>query len=162
MMMIIDMANNDSKKNISVRDIMRKSVMTLDSSATVNEAAKMMKDAKIGSVIIYENNVPVGIITNRDFVIKVAAEAYPITDKIKTVMSSPLMFINPDETVRMAADIMYSCKLQKLPVIENNQIVGIITASDIVNQLAICTEDDIRDMYCHSLSKIYHNTSPYI
>ena len=51
--------------------------------------------------------------------------------------------------------------LRKLPVIENEKVVGMITATDIVNLLAVCVEDDIRDMYFHSVVKIYSEYSPY-
>ena len=52
---------------ITVRDIMTKSVIAVDSSITVNEAAKMMEDVKVGAVIVMENNTPIGIITDKDF-----------------------------------------------------------------------------------------------
>jgi predicted transcriptional regulator len=51
--------------------------------------------------------------------------------------------------------------VRKLPVIDNDKVVGIITATDIVNLLAVCVEDDMRDMYFHSMVKIYSNYSPY-
>ena len=63
-------------KEITVKDIMSKSVIAVDASVTVNEAAKMMEDAKVGSVIVMENNMSRGIVTDRDFAVKVAAHAY--------------------------------------------------------------------------------------
>ena len=76
-------------------------------------------------------------------------------------MSSPLFSINSDESVRIAADLMHERKIRKLPVIEDEKVVGIITATDVVNLLATSVEDDIRDMYFHSVAKIYTNYSPY-
>jgi predicted transcriptional regulator len=76
-------------------------------------------------------------------------------------MSSPLIATSPDETVLMATDLMYSRDIRKLPVIDNDKVVGIITATDLVNQLAICTEEDIQKMYHESVIKVYKQYSPY-
>jgi predicted transcriptional regulator len=76
-------------------------------------------------------------------------------------MSSPLLSINSNETVRTASDLMHDRKIRKLPVIDDDKVVGMITATDIVNLLAVCVEDDMRDMYFHSVAKIYADSSPY-
>ncbi|MEX0861354.1 cyclic nucleotide-binding/CBS domain-containing protein [Nitrosopumilus sp.] len=151
----------DNAKTITIADVMTKSVISIDASMTVNESAKMMEDAKVGAIIVMEHNSPVGIVTERDFAVKVAAHAYPITSPVKQIMSSPLFSINSNETVRTAADLMHDRKIRKLPVIDDDHVIGIITATDIVNLLAVCVEDDMRDMYFHSVAKIYANTSPY-
>jgi CBS domain-containing protein len=121
----------------------------------------MMEDAKVGAVIVMEDNVPVGIVTDRDFSVKVAAHSYQITEPVKQIMSSPLFSINSDESIRIAADLMHERKIRKLPVIDDENIVGIITATDIVNLLSVSVEEDMRDMYFHSVAKIYTNYSPY-
>ena len=140
---------------ITVRDIMTKSVIAVDSSITVNEAAKMMEDVKVGAVIVMENNTPVGIITDRDFAVKVVAHAYQITTSVKQIMSTPLIAISPDESIWMVADLMYTRGIRKLPVIEDDQVIGIITSTDLVKQLAISTDEDIRKMYHESVIKVY-------
>ncbi|AJW70123.1 CBS domain-containing protein [Nitrosopumilus adriaticus] len=148
-------------KTITIEDVMTKSVISVDASMTINETAKMMEDAKVGAVIIMENNVPIGIVTDKDFAVKVAAHAYEISSPIKQIMSSPLLSINSDESVRNAADLMFERRVRKLPVLNDDKVVGIITATDIVNLLAVSVEEDIRDMYFHSVAKIYTNYSPY-
>jgi CBS domain-containing protein len=148
-------------KTITIGDVMTKSVISVDAALTINETAKMMEDAKVGAVIVMEDNVPVGIVTDRDFSVKVAAHAYQITEPVKQIMSSPLFSINSDESVRIAADLMHERKIRKLPVIDDEKVIGIITATDIVNLLAVSVEDDMRDMYFHSVAKIYTNYSPY-
>jgi len=148
-------------KEITVKDIMNKSVISVDSKINVNEAAKMMEDAKVGAVIVMENNKPVGIVTDRDFAVKIVAHAYQITTPVKQIMSSPLIATTPDETVLMAADLMYTRNIRKIPVIENDKVVGIITASDLVKQLAISTEEDILKMYHETVIKVYKQYSPY-
>jgi len=147
-------------KTMTIGDVMTKSVISVDVSMTINESAKMMEDAKVGAVIVMENNTPVGIVTDRDLAVKVVAHAYDITTSVKQIMSSPLFSINSDESVRTAADLMHDRGIRKLPVIDGENIVGIITATDIVNLLAVCVEDE-REMYFDSMVKIFANYSPY-
>ncbi len=146
---------------MTISDIMSKSVLSVDASMTINEAAKMMEDAKVGAVIVMENNLPIGIVTDRDFAIKAVAHAYPISSPIKQIMSSPLFSISSDDSIRTASDLMHDREIRKLPVIDDDNLVGIVTSTDIVKLLAVSTEDDVRDMYFHSVVKIFSNYSPY-
>ena len=148
-------------KQIVVKNIMTKSVVSVDASMTINEAAKMMEDAKVGAIIVMENNTPVGIVTDRDFAVKVAAHAYQISEPIKKIMSSPLIAIGPEESVWMISELMYTRGIRKLPVIDNDNVVGMVTATDLINQLAVSTERDIQMMYHESLIKVYKEYSPY-
>ena len=148
-------------KTMTIADVMTNSVISVDASVTVNEAAKMMEDVKVGAVIVIENNTPIGIVTDRDFAVKIVAHAYQITTPVKQIMSSPLISINSDESVRTASDLMYDRGIRKLPVINDEKVIGMITATDIVNLLAVCVEEDMRDMYYHSIVKIFSNYSPY-
>jgi len=148
-------------RTICVKDIMTKSVVSIDAATTITDAAKMMEDAEIGAIVVTENNTPVGLITDRDFAIKVVAHAYPRTTPVKMIMSSPLYSISPDESVRMIADFMYTRGIRKLPVIDNDKVIGIVTATDLVRQFAVCTVDDLRKIYCESIVKIYDHYSPY-
>lgn len=144
---------------VLVKDIMTRSIISVDSSATVNEAAKTMEKAKVGAVLIMEKNIPLGIMTDRDFAIKIAAHAYPIHTKVKQVMSSPLIHIGPDDEVWIAADLMYTRKIHKLPVIDEDQLLGIVTATDLIKLFTVCNKEDLRKMYYGALTKIFdeHN-----
>jgi len=148
-------------KEIVVKNIMSKSVISVDATMTINEAAKMMEDTKVGAIIVMENNTPVGIVTDRDFAVKVAAHAYQISDPIKKIMSSPLIGIGPEESVWMISELMYTRGIRKLPVLDNDTVVGIVTATDLINQLAVSTEKDIQSMYHESIIKVYKDYSPY-
>ena len=143
-------------KTICVRDIMTKNVICVDASVSANQAAKMMEDTGVGALIVTEKNTPVGIITDRDFAIKVVAHAYPIDTTVKKIMSSPLYSITPGESVWMIADFMATRGIRKLPVIDDDKVVGIVTATDIVNRFAHATNDEMKRMYHHELAKIYN------
>ncbi len=144
----------DAKK-IRVKNIMSKGVLSVDAQMNVNEAAKMMEDGEVGAIIVMENNTPIGIVTDRDFAIKIVAHAYPITTPVKKIMSAPLIGINPEESVWTVADLMYTRKVRKIPVIDEDKVVGIITATDLVNQFAVSTEEDLKNMYYQSITKIF-------
>ncbi|HXG13720.1 MAG TPA: CBS domain-containing protein [Candidatus Nitrosotenuis sp.] len=148
-----------TQPTILVKDIMTKSLVTVDASSTVNEAAKLMEKAQVGSVIVMEKNVPIGIMTDRDFAIKIAAHAYPIHTKVKQVMSSPLIHISPNDEAWSAADLMYARKIRRLPVLDEDELLGIVTATDFVKLYTVCNREDTRRMYYRALTKIFddHN-----
>ena len=129
-------------ENILVKDVMTKSVISVDSSATANDAAKRMEDAKIGSIVVIENSIPVGIITDRDFTIKIVGHAYPIDTPVRRLMSYPLITIMPDSHCGAAADLMSSMKIKKLPVVDGDQVVGIITVTDLVNHFIMNVKNE--------------------
>ncbi len=142
-------------KTICVRDIMTKNVICVDASVSAKQAATMMEDTGVGSIVVTEKNTPIGIITDRDFAIKVAAHAYPIDTPVKKIMSSPLYSITPGESVWMISDFMATRGIRKLPVIDDDKVIGIVTATDIVNRFAHATNDEMKRMYHHELAKIY-------
>ena len=148
-----------TQQNILVKDIMTRSLITVDASATINEAAKLMEKAKVGSVVVTENKIPIGIMTDRDFAITIAAHAYPIQTKVKQVMSAPLVHIRSDDEVWTAADIMYSRKIRRLPVLDEDELLGIVSATDFVKLYTVCNREDMRKMYFHALTKIFDDNN---
>ncbi len=122
-----------SLENVLVRSLMTTSVISVDSSTTAHDAAKLMEESKISSVVVFENNLPVGIITDKDFAIKMVAHAYPIDTPVRRVMSTPLITITSDSPFWVAADLMNSRKIKRLVVVDDEKVVGIITITDLVN-----------------------------
>ena len=119
-----------------VKQIMNDSVVSVDSSVSATDVAKMMEDTGVGAVIVLETNTPVGIVTDRDFAVKIAAHSYPIDTPIRRIMSSPLISIDPNSDLWIASDLMSTRNVRKLPVIDNDKVVGIITSSDLVKHIA--------------------------
>ena len=131
------MISSDSvPQKIWVRQIMSNSVISIDSSITATNAAKMMEDTGVGAIVVLENNSPAGIITDRDFAIKITAHSYPIDTPVRRVMSTPLISIDPDSNLWEASDLMSTRKVRKLPVIDDDKVIGIITSSDLVKHIA--------------------------
>ena len=127
-----------------VKDVMMSDLAHLDASTTIKEAAKMMDKKNIGCIIVTEENLPIGIVTERDFVKRVAANEIPLTSSIDKVMSSPLIAIGPDETVWEAAQTMKTKNIHKLPVKQNNQIIGIVTTTDLVKICSVGSDSEMR------------------
>jgi len=125
-----------SLSEILVKDIMTKALISVDSSTTVFQVAKMMEQGGIGAMIVKKDSIPTGIITDRDFAIKIAVEKFPLDTPVHKVASYPLQTINSNESILAAADLMSSKKIRKLAVIEDSKVTGIITSTDLVDQLA--------------------------
>ncbi len=129
--------NSDTvQQKTLVKEIMSNSVVSVDSSVAATDAAKMMEDSGVGAIAVLENGSPVGIVTDRDFAIKIAAHSYPLDTPIRRMMSSPLISIDPNSDLWTASDLMSSRNVRKLPVIDDDRIVGIITSSDLVKYFA--------------------------
>ena len=122
--------------SISVTEIMTKALISVNPHTTVFQIAKMMEQGGIGAIIVKDNEIPIGIVTDRDFAIKVASNSLPLDTPVEKIMSSPLITISHNELISAAAEMMSTKKIRKLAVSENGKIVGIITSTDLVNQLA--------------------------
>ncbi|MFB5613505.1 MAG: cyclic nucleotide-binding/CBS domain-containing protein [Candidatus Nitrosomaritimum yanchengensis] len=127
-----------------VKDVMIDKVATLDTSSMIKDAAKLMDEKNIGCIIVTQNDQPVGILTERDFVRRIASKEKPLTSPLEEVMSSPLISIDPDETVWEAAEQMKVKNIHKLPVIDNDKVVGIITTSDLVEICSVGSDSEMR------------------
>ena len=118
-----------------VKQIMNSFVVSVNSSVTATDVAKMMEDTGVGSVVVLENNLPVGIVTDRDFAIKITAHSYPIDTPVRRIMSSPLISIDSNSDLWVASDLMSTRNVKKLPVIDDDKVVGMLTSSDLVKHI---------------------------
>ncbi len=125
-----------NSSSIIVRDIMSKTLISVNPATTSLQIAKMMEQGGIGAVLVKENENLVGIVTDRDFATKIAANNLPFDTPVQKIMSSPLISINHNEPISAAAEMMTSKKIRKLAVSDNGNIIGLITSTDLVNQLA--------------------------
>lgn len=117
----------------SVKDYMRKNISTISTEASAAEASKTMSTDKVGYIIALEKGRPVGIVTERDLVLKILAkDKNPNEIKISECMSSPLVSIDPDKSIEEAVETMKKHGFRRLPVVKNNIIYGIFTARDLV------------------------------
>jgi signal-transduction protein with cAMP-binding, CBS, and nucleotidyltransferase domain len=119
-----------------VKDVMTKALVSVDPSTTLNQISKMMEQGGMGSILVKKDGIPSGIITDRDFAIKIAAHGVSLDTAVEKIATFPLLTINSNNSLLDAAKIMTDKKIRKLAVSEDGKIVGIITSTDLVNQLA--------------------------
>jgi CBS domain-containing protein len=123
---------DENKVTLKTANVMVKKVITVDEKTSVQEAAKIMNQFEIGSVIITRKGKPIGIVTERDLLKRIISEGRNGKKAmVKEIMSSPLVVISPDTDLEEAACLMFEKKIKKLPVTEENQLVGLLSLTDI-------------------------------
>ncbi len=127
-----------------VKNIMKHQVITVDSSVTVRDTAKIMEDTGVGCVIVVERNIAVGILTERDFVRKVITHEKPLSTPVGEVMSSPLIVISQNESVWELAEIMKLRRIHKVPVVNEDRLIGIVTATDLTRICSAGSDSEMR------------------
>ena len=119
-----------------IKDVMTKALVSVDPQTSLNQISKMMAQGGMGSILVKKDGVPSGIITDRDFAIKIAAYGVSMDSPVEKIATFPLQTINSNDSLLDAAKLMADKKIRKLAVVEEGKVVGIITSTDLVNQLA--------------------------
>jgi CBS domain-containing protein len=115
---------------------MTKGVIAIDEDVTALDAARMMTEKGISSLIVEKDHVPIGIISERDFVKKICVkDILPSSIKVGTIMSKIQTYASPDTTVDVAVQRMVNHKIRRLPIISDGKVVGIITVTDLAKHL---------------------------
>ena len=119
-----------------VRDIMTKDIVTIDEGETALEAARIMSQKGISSLIVVKDEVPKGIITERDFIKKICAKQLEISQvKITSIMSRIRTVADPDTPIEVAVQRMANRGIRRLPIMQEGKVVGIITVTDLARYL---------------------------
>jgi len=115
---------------------MTKDVVAVDENMTALDAARLMTEKGISSLIIEKNHAPVGIISERDFVKKICLkDMQPSTINVGSIMSKIQTYASPDTFVDVAVQRMVNHKIRRLPVISDGKVIGIITVTDLAKHL---------------------------
>jgi len=128
------MADLGMRPRMLVKDVMASPVVTVDETATANKVAELMRNNKVGSVIVVDKTGnPIGIITERDLVVRVLAKNIAHAGaKAKEFMTTPLMTVDPEKTVTDAARLMNKKDIRRLGVLYKGKLVGIVSSKDIL------------------------------
>lgn len=119
-----------------VRQIMR-TIVSVDSKARAKDAARLMAEKNIGSLVANRDGLPFGIVTERDMMEKIVAQgADPSKVTIGEIMTAPLATIDASASLIDAARKMVEKQVKRLVVTEHDKIIGIISQTDVVEQLA--------------------------
>ena len=126
---------------MKVRDKMTKNVGYVNPSNTVVEAAQVMQKLNVGSVPVFDQNKVVGVVTDRDIVVRnVAHGKIPQETKVQDVMTCQVTTVTPDMDVDEVSKIMAQQQIRRVPVVENNQLVGILALGDMATDYRFDTE----------------------
>ena len=123
-------------RDTKIRDVMTVNPRAVDSSTTVEEAARLMKKEDVGPLPIVENGAVTGVLTDRDIVLRVVAEGKdPSRTDVGEIATHDLVTIDPDQTLDEAMRLMARHKVRRLPVCEEDgRLVGIVAQADVALQ----------------------------
>jgi CBS domain-containing protein len=117
---------------VHLRDIMTSSVITADLDADALAVAKLMRDMNVGSVVVTApGGDPVAMITDRDLAVRVLADQRQASEPVRDHASRPLITGEPEMGLEEAAALMVRHRIRRLPVIDGDELVGIVTLDDI-------------------------------
>jgi CBS domain-containing protein len=116
----------------TVRDVMTLKVTTLPISASLRDAARAMRDANIGDVLVVKNGNLCGIVTDRDMVVRAIAEGRePASTTLADICSGELTTVSPTDSIDHAVQLMRQKALRRLPVVEKGHPIGIVSIGDL-------------------------------
>jgi CBS domain-containing protein len=120
----------------TVSDVMTRNPETVEVSEPVVEAARRMRDADTGDVIVVDNGRVVGLLTDRDIAVRVVAENMdPSTPVREACSATDLQTVGPDTSLDQAVQLMRNNAIRRLPVVENDHAVGIVSLGDLAIEL---------------------------
>lgn len=126
---------------MKVKDIMTKSVAYVNPSSTVIDAAKLMQQHNVGSIPVCDQGGIVGIVTDRDIIVRnVASGKNPQQTAVRDVMTQNVLTVNPEMEMDEVTKIMSSSKIRRVPVVDHNNLVGIVALGDVAIDAKYDTE----------------------
>jgi CBS domain-containing protein len=130
------MSSSEANPMLTVKDVMVKKAVTVESDQTAQHAAAIMGEHRIGCLVVQMDNQVVGIVTERDLLNRVLAiAADPKKTLVKQIMSKPVVTVKPDVELEVAVELMFKHRIKKLPVVEEREgksvLVGLVTLTDV-------------------------------
>ena len=114
-----------------IRDVMTANPTCVSPDDSIQNAARIMRDEDTGVVPVVENGRPVGIVTDRDIVVRAVAEDGQLNRSIRDIVTGNIVSASPDMSTREAAELMSEHQVRRLPVVENDRLVGIVSIGDL-------------------------------
>ena len=134
----------------TIREVLERkggTVLTIARRASVAEDVASVSMAHIGALVIAEDDQPVGIFTERDYLRKIALEGRSSRDtRIEEVMSAPLITVAPAEATHRAMETMTECRCRHLVVVEGDAMVGIVSLGDLVKHMLVEKEAEVQQL----------------
>jgi CBS domain-containing protein len=104
---------------------------TISPDDSIQNAARVMRDEDTGVVPVVENGRPVGVVTDRDIVVRAVADGDQPNQSVRDIISTRLVSVSPDMSTQEASELMSEHQVRRLPVVENDHLVGIVSIGDL-------------------------------
>ena len=114
-----------------IKDVMTTNPKTVSPDDTVQAAAQIMQAEDTGVVPVVDNGKVLAMVTDRDIVVRVVAEGGSTSTPVRTVASPDVVFASPEMSTREASELMSQYQIRRLPVVENERLVGIVSIGDL-------------------------------
>lgn len=145
----------DLNQEMTLNQIMSKNVVSVNPQQSVSEAAQKMSQHNVGSLPVVQNGEVIGILTDRDISLRATSKGLdPNTTNVDAIMSTNLVTGSPQMDIQEASRLMQEKQIRRLPVIENNQLSGIVALGDFA------TQDNFQDEAEETLSSISEPSNP--
>jgi CBS domain-containing protein len=119
-----------------IRDIMEKNVVTIEDDKTALDAAHLISEKDVSFLVIMKNNIPVGVLSESDFVKRLAADDKKASEVIiSEIMSSNFRWVEPETEIEDAIQKMLNNNIRRLVILDNNKLAGVITQTDLTGFL---------------------------
>ena len=116
---------------MKIRDVMTPNPRTVSPDDTIQAAARIMQTEDTGAVPVVNNGRVLAVVTDRDIVVRVVAQGTPITNLVSTIASQDVICASPEMSTREASELMSEHQIRRLPVVENDRLVGIVSIGDL-------------------------------
>ena len=119
-----------------IRDIMEKNVVTIEDDKTALDAAQLISEKDVSFLVIMKNNIPIGVLSESDFVKRLAADDKKASEVIVSeIMSSNFRWVEPETEIEDAIQKMLNNNVRRLVILDNNKLAGVITQTDLTGFL---------------------------
>jgi CBS domain-containing protein len=116
---------------MNIRDVMTPNPRSVSPDDSIQSAAQIMRDQDTGVVPVVENGRPIGLVTDRDIVVRAIADGGQVSRPIREILTSQVVSATPDMSTREAAELMSEHQIRRLPVVEGERLVGIVSIGDL-------------------------------
>ena len=116
---------------MNIRQVMTPNPQCVSPGDSIQNAARIMRDCDTGAVPVVENGRPVGIVTDRDIVVRAVADGGQLNRPVREIVSGDVVCVTPDMSTREANELMSEHQVRRLPVVEGDRLVGIVSLGDL-------------------------------
>jgi CBS domain-containing protein len=123
--------SGEEERAMNIRDVMTANPRSVTPDDSIQSAARIMRDTDTGVLPVVENGRPVGLVTDRDIVVRAIADGAQIDSPVRAIITGRLITASPEMSTREAAELMSEHQVRRLPVVEGEQLVGIVSIGDL-------------------------------